>query len=205
MTNQEKVWNDIAQSWSANRQKPAYPEIAEFLEDKKGKILEIGCGNCRNLLAASKPGNELYGTDFSASMIKVAKIYCKENSMNVDLKKADAAELPFPDNFFDTVICIAVLHIVEKGKIEKPLEEIKRVLKPGASALISVWQKEEKGEKIIPWFSEVNDQKAMRYYYFFDENELKDKVKAAGLEITNSFITSYKNRKNIFIEARKPL
>ncbi len=201
--NQEEIWDKIAESWSENRQKPCYPEIAEFLKNKKGRILEIGCGNCRNLKTASKDGSELYGTDFSEKMIKAAKEYCKEHNMAVALKKADAAALPFADNFFDAVICIAVLHIIKGGKIEKPLNEIRRVLKPGATALISVWYKGEKREKLKAW--PCKGKKIMRYYYFFDEKELADKVTKAGLKITKSYISGYKNRKNIFIEAKKPL
>ena len=109
---QEEIWDKIAESWADNRQKPNYPEIAEFLRNKKGNILDIGCGNCRNLLAANKSGNSLYGIDFSTSMIKQAEKYCKEHKMDVELKKADVKEIPFKDNFFDAVICIAVLHIL---------------------------------------------------------------------------------------------
>ena len=173
------------------------------MKDKKGRILDLGCASCRYLIAANKEGNELYGIDFSENMIKQAEKYCRQNGMKVELKQASAEELPFTDNFFDSIICIAVLHIIEKGRIEKPLSEIKRVLKPGADALISVWYKEEKGEKLKP-FPVVNEN-VMRYYYFFEEKEIEDKIKKAGLEITKSYISGYKNRKNIFIEVRKPL
>lgn len=201
--NQEENWDKIAESWSENRQKPCYPEISGFLKNKQGKILEIGCGNCRNLSVANKNSNELYGIDFSSEMIKEAEKYCKEHGMKVELKKASTENLPFPDDFFDSVICIAVLHLIKDGKIEKPLAEIKRVLKPGSSALISVWYKNEKGEKLKPWPTEKEN--VLRYYYFFDEKDLEEKIIQAGLEITEFYISGYKNRKNLFFEVRKPL
>jgi len=202
--NQEKVWNKIAESWITSR-KQGFPEVPKFLKNKKGRILDIGCGNCRYLLVANKKGNELYGIDFSSEMLKIAKEYCQEHNMKVNLKKADVAKLPFPDNFFDVIICVAVLHIIEKGKIEKPLAEIKRVLKPGSLALIAVWYKHEKGEKLKSWFKKFEGKKIFRYYYFFDENELKDKIIKSGLEVTKFYISGWKNRKNLFFEVQKPL
>ncbi len=201
---QEKVWNKIAESWTENRQK-GHPEVRRFLRSRKGRILEAGCGNCRNLVSANKKRNDLYGIDFSRNMLRVARKYCKEHKMKVILKKADVKKIPFKDNFFDAVVCVAVLHIINKGRIEKPLKEIKRVMKPGASALISVWYKKEKGERLKPWFKKYGGKKVSRYYYFFDEKEMKGRIKKAGLEITDFYVSGAKNRKNLFFEVRKPL
>ena len=197
---QEQVWDKIAESWAENRQDRGYPEVYEFLRNKKGRILDVGCGHCRYLSEAKA---ELYGIDFSANMIKEAEKYCKEHDMKVILKKANVDKLPFPDNFFDAIICIAVLHLIKDGKIEKPLTEIKRVLKPGVPALISVWYKNNKGEKLKPW--PTKKENVLRYYYFFDEKDLEEKIKQAGLEITRSYTTGFKDRKNLFFEVRKPL
>ena len=89
---QEEVWDKIAESWAENRAW-VYPDISIFLRDKKGKILEVGCGTCKNLASANKKGNELYGTDFSADILSEAEKYCKEHKMKVELKKANAEYL----------------------------------------------------------------------------------------------------------------
>jgi len=139
---QKDVWNKIAKDWFKKRTKP-FRQIANELESlsnlKKGKILEIGCGNCRNLLIFAKKGFECYGIDFSNEMIKYAEEFCRSNNINVNLKIANAEKLPFKDNYFDYALFIAVLHHVENR--DKALSELKRVLKKDGTALITVWNK----------------------------------------------------------------
>ena len=44
MESQEKIWDAIAEEWNRFRQKQV-AEAIEFLKDKKGKILDLGCGS----------------------------------------------------------------------------------------------------------------------------------------------------------------
>ncbi|MBR9682552.1 MAG: class I SAM-dependent methyltransferase, partial [Candidatus Aenigmarchaeota archaeon] len=62
-----EVWDKIAPGWSPLKQRPWPPEI-QNIKDWKGKILDDGCGNGRNLSIFKD--SELYGTDFSSSMIE---------------------------------------------------------------------------------------------------------------------------------------
>ena len=59
--NQEKVWDTIAPEWEKVRQTPS-PTVINFLKDKKGKILDLGCGSGRNFL--KNKNYQVYGTDF---------------------------------------------------------------------------------------------------------------------------------------------
>ena len=47
---QEKVWDAIAEKWAEFRVRPT-EEVVEFLEDKNGKVLDLGCGSGRHALA----------------------------------------------------------------------------------------------------------------------------------------------------------
>ena len=62
--NQKTVWNSIAGSWSNYRNKPT-KDVCDFAAHLKGKkrVLDIGCGNARNLLPFNK--HKIYGIDFS--------------------------------------------------------------------------------------------------------------------------------------------
>ena len=42
MQNQQKVWDSIAEDWNRFRVKTV-EEVKDFLKDKKGKILDLGC------------------------------------------------------------------------------------------------------------------------------------------------------------------
>ncbi|MEM4247002.1 MAG: class I SAM-dependent methyltransferase, partial [Candidatus Woesearchaeota archaeon] len=113
------------------------------------------------------------GIDSSKELIKIAK----QRMPDAKLIPASAVNLPFPDESFDYVICLAVLHHLKPEQHEKALSEIKRVLKPSGKAGIAVWNKLQprfifgKKEQMVPW--KLPKQKIQRYYYFFTYWELK--------------------------------
>jgi len=144
--NQEEIWDKISESWNENKRE-VFPDVEPFLKKlskenkekgKISKILEIGCGNCRNLIYLKNKNFKCYGTDFSAGQLKQARKFCKEHSMEVELKKAEAVKLPSKDEFFDYILSIALLHHLKENQREKALQELKRVLKSKGKALMSV-------------------------------------------------------------------
>lgn len=187
--NQEEVWDSLSEQWFHFRQMKV-PEVYEFAEkySKKGKILDIGCGNARNLLPFAKTMS-CYGVDFSNEMIKQAKKFCKKNNFKAILKKADMKKLPFKKETFDLCILADSLHSVEKNR-KKVLMEMKRVLKKDGITYISVWNKWQKR-----FFFKSKEQEVMwkrgnktfhRYYHIYDYFELKSLIKSTGLKIIKS-------------------
>ena len=190
---QREVWDAIAKQWFHFRQKP-FPDVKYWLDfllkKPRGKILEVGCGNCRNLLEFAKAGFECYGIDFSEEMLKHANRFCEKHGINIVLKKANATRLPFKSNTFDYVLCIALLHHLKNEERIKAIKEIHRVLKNDGLALFSVWydknalknsKKIGKKEYLVPW--RIDQQLYWRYYYFFSESELKKFLIDAGFKI----------------------
>jgi len=182
---QEKVWDKVASPWKGFR-KQKFPQIDEFLEGKKGKILDLGCGAGRNF--SKQEGLEFYGVDFSSEMIKFAGEYAEEIGVDVELKVGEVNDIPYSDGFFGYVIYNAVLHCVETPeKRRKSLEEVFRVLKKNGEAIITVWSRNQKRvknkpkESYIPWG--VGGEKVMRYYYLYEKDELEDLIKNVGFEI----------------------
>jgi len=196
MENQEIVWDEIASNWNNFREVPS-PSVVDFLQDKHGNVLDLGCGSGRNFSAMCKNVN-LYAVDFSKEMLKFAEKKAKELKLNVIIEKSETDNLSFEDNFFDASICAAVLHCVDsKEKRQKTIKEIYRTLKPGHGAFISVWGKNSprlKGkpkECFVSW-SVKNDKEFRktegkiaqeRYTYIYDLEELKQEVLDAGFEI----------------------
>lgn len=197
--NQKEVWNAIAEQWYHFRQKP-FPDIVKWLDKlckkwKKGKLLEIGCGNCRNLFVFARSGFECYGIDFSKEMLKYAKLYAKKHGFKVKLKLANATSLPFPDESFDYVLNIGVLHHMQnKEERIKAIKEMYRVLKKNGEAFVSVWNKLslrwffKSKESYVAWH--VKDKTYWRYYYLFWPWELKKLLKQAGFKIKASQLFS---------------
>ena len=141
---QEQTWDEISGKWNEHREKPM-PEVARFLKNKKGKILDLGCGSGRHFV---KNKGIIYGIDFSEEMVKFAKKKAKKSGIKVIVKKESADDLHFEDNFFSSAIFIATLHCIETAeKREKALRELFRVLEPGSEALITVWSRNHEALK----------------------------------------------------------
>lgn len=69
----------------------------------EGKVLETGVGTAKNLkFYKMKQINELVGIDWSIKMIEEALAKDDENIMK--FKLVDVEQLPFEDNYFDTVV-----------------------------------------------------------------------------------------------------
>ena len=185
--NQKQIWDAIAKAWNDYRQKPI-SKVNEFLKNKKGKILDLSCGSGRHLLKSKDL--EFYETDFSEKMIEFAKKNAEKNKIKAHFQVADATNLPFEDNFFDSAIYIAALHCIQSVKDrKKSLKELFRVLKKDSEALITVWSKmhlrmkNKSKDAIVPWTFE--GEKYQRYYYLYEKNELESLLKQSGFKIQN--------------------
>ena len=192
---QEEVWDSIATPWKEFRAKPV-PEVKDFLKNKRGKILDLGCGSGRNFI---KIEGTIYGIDFSSNMLRYAREFSKKENMKTILKKSSAEKLPFKDDFFDSAIYIASLHCIEsEDERESSLKELHRVLKPGAEAMISVWDKNQEKFKDVPkqnfisW--RVNGNEFRRYYYLYDRDELISILKNTGFRIIKIYEKNNENR-----------
>jgi ubiquinone/menaquinone biosynthesis C-methylase UbiE len=103
-----------------------------------GKVLDIGCGTGPHISSALSENS--VGIDISLQMLSKAK---KKGCKN--LVQGRAEQLPFPDNSFDTILCMfTVLNLCDS---EIAVEEMKRVLKINGRILISVTSVWERGNK----------------------------------------------------------
>lgn len=96
---------------------------------KKGKILEVGCGEGLFLssLGSTSSDLEMFGVDISEQMLQRAKE--RISGKNINLIKADGCNLPFEDNTFDSVVCISVLYNLDFENVTRVVKEMFRVCK----------------------------------------------------------------------------
>jgi tRNA (uracil-5-)-methyltransferase TRM9 len=188
---EKETWNVLAEGWKNFRTNPFPKTVIELSKTwKPGKILDLACGNARNIIPFSEEGFDCYGIDFSETMIKSAKELLTRKKQKVELKVGDMLKIPYKDNYFDYVICIASFHHLKKEEQKKGLEEVRRVLKPKGKLYIAVWNKWQKRfltskkEVKVPW--KRRDKTYYRYYYLFNYFELRKLVKRAGFKIERS-------------------
>ena len=77
---------------------------------------------------------ETYGIDFNISMIEVAKENLSRSCVNATLQQAHVERLPFPENYFDTIINTMSFSGYPNGM--KAMSEFHRVLKEGGVLLM---------------------------------------------------------------------
>jgi Methylase involved in ubiquinone/menaquinone biosynthesis len=93
--------------------------------EKSLKVLDCGCGSGLGLEILHKADQslQLFGNDFSKSMVFKAK---SKNLENTEVFLADSLNLPFPALFFDRIVANFSLHVVSNQR--KMISEVFRVL-----------------------------------------------------------------------------
>ena len=185
---QKEVWDLIASGWTSFRQNPL-GIIEEFAKGwKPGKILDVGCGNGRNLKPFADLKYDCYGIDFSKNMVGVAKDFLKKHNVQAKVYVEKAEKLPFDDKSFDYVLALRVIPcILTEKERSKALDEIKRVLKKNGKAVITIWNKTNfkyllsKKEALVPW--RKKDRTLIRYYYLYSPAEITKILVEKGFKI----------------------
>jgi ubiquinone/menaquinone biosynthesis C-methylase UbiE len=155
-----------------------WPCVRDFLDTLSigSSLLEIGCGNGKNLLYRSDLDST--GIDFVPSFVSI----CREKGLAVI--EGNAIDLPYSNDSFDTVISVAVFHhLSSEERRQEALREMYRVLKPGGQGLVVCWAYEQNichageqltsghyrtlkdGDQYVDW-----QDKTTRYYYCYNKD-----------------------------------
>ena len=131
-----RVFDEIAEEYAATRVRP-WEEASLFYE---GPVLDLGSGPGRHTKFMAERGIRVIAADISRRMLKIAVKRTSDFSQLVDFVLCDMSNLPFRDQTFRGVLCLAAIHHV-RGKENRQivLSEVKRVLKEGGLLVISAW------------------------------------------------------------------
>jgi ubiquinone/menaquinone biosynthesis C-methylase UbiE len=134
-----KYYNSIAKGYNelhGEEQGKKMEIIRKRLDIKKSdKLLDVGCGTG----LSSGFECECYGIDPSSKLLE-------QNPLPSERKRvAKAEKIPYPDRFFDAVVCVSAVHNFDD--IEKGLKEMKRVGKQ--KFVITALKKSPKKDMII--------------------------------------------------------
>lgn len=180
------------------------PLIGNLLRRKKfdvtrfARILDVGSGAgqiLKHLLKAAAPETQLVAFDLSHQMLKRARLRIKNpRPMYVT---GDMLHMPFADETFDCVTCGWVIeHLPDPVP---GLEEIKRVLKPGGSALILATEDTVLGAMVSrTWKCRT-----------YNRNDLRDACDQSGLpwkeQLWFTKVHQFFRMGGILVEATKPV
>ncbi|CAF3596110.1 unnamed protein product [Didymodactylos carnosus] len=160
-----KIYDEIADNFSHTRHSP-WPSVVEFLQKFPigNMVLDIGCGNGKYMNSR----NDLFmiGCDRSIGLLQI----CRQRNFQVFL--SDCMNIPVPTNFFDGVICIAVLHHISTPERRLiALKEIIRLLRPGGEALITVWAKEQTLEEKKSYYIDTAANRKNKHHHDRESEE----------------------------------
>jgi tRNA (uracil-5-)-methyltransferase TRM9 len=193
MATNRDIFNQMAPGWYGFRHWSIFRSELEALAERwqQGRLLNLGCAHGPDFLPF-RGGFELYGLDFSLKMLEFARKYAVKFNLQINLLLSDVTYLPFTDRAFDWVIAVATYHHIAGSQNRKlALEELRRVLRPGGEAFITVWNRWQKRfwfkpkEVTVPW--RTGDRTLGRNYYLFSYPELEKLVTRAGFEVLRSF------------------
>lgn len=116
--------------------------LVEYAQPGPGMhVLDLACGTGEpGISLAQRVGSagSVTACDLSSELLEVAAQRARNKKLgNFSTQKADAHQLPFPDQYFDLATCrFGVMFFHDP---ERALAELRRVLKLGARACFVVW------------------------------------------------------------------
>lgn len=206
---QHRVWEAIAASFDASRDRK-WPHVLNYLERAPaGRVLDLMAGNGRHL--ATRGDHEAIWFDWTRPLAREM-----QGRYDAEVVVGDAARLPFTDGSIAACTYVAGLHGIPTatGRADS-LNELRRILRVGGTAQITVWSRHApkfkhmsgKGsiDANIPWKSGGHDEN--RYYRLYTLEDLRAECEASGLTVTRAehvAVVAKEGWDNEMVEVIKP-
>ena len=116
--------------------KPINYQRQKIVPLAKGKVLDIGIGSGLNIpFYNSDKIDKVIGIDPSHELIDLAKELANDSKASIELVIGSAESIPYPDNFFDTVLVTYTMCTIPNVAIAN--KEMWRVLKEDGRLIFS--------------------------------------------------------------------
>jgi 2-polyprenyl-3-methyl-5-hydroxy-6-metoxy-1,4-benzoquinol methylase len=162
--------------------------LQNFLKDVHGKsVLDYGCGDGNYSKLIHSLGFNVTGIDVSSNAIGIAKSSCNEGGVSFYI--ADSVPESFPQNSFDVIVMLNILHCVPKGKRRKLLEQIRRVLRNQGHFFTSVLSINDESYPRDKWTEvepNIFEDDSGKLFHFFTLEEITNELE--GLNILHTRI-----------------
>ena len=161
--------------------KKMYYRLIPYVPD--GRVLDIGCGNTRDLALYKSLGWDAYGVEINRSCVDYAK-----NHYGINIFCGDLQEAGFPDAYFD---CITMRHFLEHASDPSQiLRETRRLIKDDGLAVIEVPNFSSLEVFLLKEKSILVD--VPRHLYVFTTTTLKKLLEKNGFRIEKiDYLASY--------------
>lgn len=109
-------------------------------QNKDAKILELCCGTGRLTLPIAKEGYNMYGVDYTSSMIEQAKLKASEEGLEINFIEADIRTLNLQEKFdFIFIPFNSIHHLYKNQDLFDTLDVVKKHLKEDGLFLLDCY------------------------------------------------------------------
>ena len=146
-------------------------------------VVDLGTGAGFTAFALAPYSKHVLATDIAPAMLAQAQGLAAERSLdNVDVMMAEAESLPFATDSVDAVSCRQAAHHFHD--LPRAVEEIRRVLKPGAVLILSDTAAPE-GDYEAVWVNDVELRRDATHQKDLKPSEWRSLLVGAGFDITH--------------------
>lgn len=115
------------------------PFLVEHIRDlKRGKVLDIGSGNGRNVLYLAKEGFEVTALDSDRESLKTVSEIASDEGLVVKIISEDVRLFETTEKY-DLIVCLMVLHFLNHKEIESVIDWMKKHTNTGGMNVISAF------------------------------------------------------------------
>lgn len=174
-------WRDVVSGeggWGDYWELPS-PEVLSFAARldrlRRGRVLDIGAGIGRHLMALAQSGLEAHGLDVSIDGLEIAAKRLNQAGLTAHFTRADMAYLPYRENSFDGALAVSTINHGTYEVVAGAITEVRRILKPNGKFLLTITSKRSPeyglGEKAGT--NAYLHETSGRVHYYADRSDLE--------------------------------
>lgn len=191
MSQDKAFWDRIARKYAQDpiADQTSYEHKLEKTREHftlEARVLEYGCGTGSTAILHAPHVREIIATDLSDEMILIARERAGQAGVdNIRFEATDVADLDEPDESFDVVLALNVLHLIPDRQLAMRLSH--DLLKPGGVFVTSTACLGD-GMAFLGLIKPV--MRLLRGwpdFQIFKETRLADELRASGFEIEYRF------------------
>jgi SAM-dependent methyltransferase len=99
-------------------------------------VFDLGCGVGRHVTYLGGRGFQMAGSDIAPTGVQRTHAACAERGLAFEGHVCDMTVLPWPDGTFDAALCTSTIHHGLRANVQKAINEVWRILKPGGLFLV---------------------------------------------------------------------
>lgn len=116
---------------------PCLVDFCDRFLGNGGAVLDLGCGSGRSAHYLARRGCRVSGIDLAAGAVDFCRRRFAKFGLAGTFQTGRFDHIPFPDDSFGAVVCIAALDHVAFETARTALGEIRRVLAPAGAMLLT--------------------------------------------------------------------